>query len=155
MIFKLVVALIMLGSGMYLFKDGFAPFLEKLNTIDPNLTGITNKESPLFRDFFEIVICQIVVGIAIVCQPHIITKSLMLKSPAQVNKFLLSAIIFMIFFFLVVGVGFYARILFPDLTYEGHKMKMDEIIPNYVIARFSVFVGMIVVIGLVSAGQAT
>lgn len=154
-IFKLVVALIMLGSGMYLFKDGFAPFLEKLNTIDPNLTGITNKESPLFRDFFEIVICQIVVGIAIVCQPHIITKSLMLKSPAQVNKFLLSAIIFMIFFFLVVGVGFYARILFPDLTSEGHKMKMDEIIPNYVIARFSVFVGMIVVIGLVSAGQAT
>lgn len=153
--FKLAVALIMLGSGFYLFKDGFAPFMQKLHDIDPNLTGLSNKESPLFRDFFEIVICQIIVGMAIVCQPHIITKSLMLKSPSQVNKFLLSAIVFMIFFFLVVAVGFYARIFFPDLTVDGKKMKMDEIISNYVVARFSVFVGMIVVIGLVSAGQAT
>lgn len=154
-VFKLVVALIMLGSGLYLFKDGMGPFLVRLNGIDPNLTTLTNKQSPLFRDFFEIVICQVIVGIAIVCQPHIITKTLMLKSPTQVNKFLLSAIVFMTLFFLVVGVGFYARIMYPDLSYNGQKMKMDEIIPNYVVSRFSVLIGMIVVIGLVSAGQAT
>src|SRR5690606_9492719 len=97
----------------------------------------------------------IIVGMAIVCQPHIITKSSMLKSPSQVHKFLLSARVFMIFFFLVVAGGVYARIFFPDVTVDGKKMKMDEIISNYVVARFSVFVGMIVVIGLVSAGQAS
>ncbi|WP_250254091.1 sodium:solute symporter [Chryseobacterium sp. Marseille-Q3244] len=154
-IFKLLVALIMLGSGFYLFKDGIGSFLGKLHDIDPNLTTLTNKESPLFRDFFEIVVCQIIVGVAIICQPHIITKTLMLKSPAHVNKFLLSAIVFMTLFFLVVGVGFYARIIYPDLTINEQKMKMDEIIPNYVVARFSVLVGLIVVVGLVSAGQAT
>ncbi|AZA76410.1 hypothetical protein EG347_02160 [Chryseobacterium sp. G0186] len=97
-VFKLVVALIMLGSGLYVFKEGVVLFLSKLNAIDPNLTTWTNKESPLFRDFFEMVVCQIVVG-AVVCQPHIITKTLMLKSPAYVNKFLFSAIIFMSLFF--------------------------------------------------------
>ncbi|MCB0375585.1 MAG: sodium:solute symporter, partial [Sinomicrobium sp.] len=123
--------------------------------IDPNLTKPTNTTSFLFRDYFEIIFAQIVVGIAVVCQPHIITKSLLLKEPKKINTYLFSGIAFMTVFFLVVITGLYARIGFPDLTVNGAPLKMDEIIPTYVVTRFSVGMGMIIVVGLISAGLST
>ena len=38
---------------------------------------------------------------------------------------------------------------------DGQKMKMDEIIPIYVIKRFSAAAGILVVVGLISAGLST
>lgn len=154
-IIMFVVAIILLTSGFEYFEGGINSFFEKLSEIDPNLTKTTNKESFLFRDYFEIIITQIIIGVAIVCQPHIITKSLLLKDKDKVNSYLFSAMIFMIVFFLVVGVGFFARLTFPDLTFNGVKLKMDEIIPTYVVTKFSVGVGLIIVVGLISAGLST
>ena len=85
----LVVAFLMLGSGYEHFSAGVHGFWEKLAAIDPQLTTITNPSSPLSRDFFEIFICNFVVGIAVVCQPHIITRSLMLRNDSDVNRYLL------------------------------------------------------------------
>ena len=150
-----VVALMMIFSGVDLFEGGISAFAQKLNVIDPNLTTTFNTTSPLYRDFFEVVICQAIVGVAIVCQPHIMTKSLMLKNPDKVNSYLFFAIGSMIIFFLIVIAGLYARIMFPDLTINGNKMKMDEIIPNYVVKRFSATAGIIVIVGLISAGLST
>ena len=45
--------------------------IQKLADIDPVLTQSTNPHSVLFRDFFEIAFAQIIVGAAVVCQPHI------------------------------------------------------------------------------------
>ncbi len=150
-----VVALMMIFSGVDLFEGGISAFAQKLNVIDPNLTTTFNTTSPLYRDFFEVVICQAIVGVAIVCQPHIMTKSLMLKNPEKVNSYLFFAIGSMIIFFLIVIAGLYARIMFPDLMINGNKMKMDEIIPNYVVKRFSATAGIIVIVGLISAGLST
>ena len=150
-----VVAVILLGSGYEHFSAGVKGFLDSLAAIDPQLTAATYPESPLFRDFFEIIFCQAVVGIAIVCQPHIITKSLLLKSDSDVNKFLTTAIVVEILFFFVVFAGFYARLAFPELTLNGEALPMDSIIPSYVVAEFPVFVGLIVVLGLISAGIST
>lgn len=85
----IVVAIILLTSGYEHFSDGISGFLAKLKAIDPALADGTNPQSPLFRDYFEIIFCQVVVGIAIVCQPHIITKSLLLKNDNQVNTYLI------------------------------------------------------------------
>ena len=74
----LVVAVILVGSGWEHFSDGVGGFLAKLRAIDPDIAGLYNTASPLFRDGFEVIFCTIVVGAAIVCQPHIITKSLLL-----------------------------------------------------------------------------
>ena len=150
-----VVALMIIFSGVDLFEGGVSGFTAKLNAIDPNLTKTFNESSPLYRDFFEVVICQAIVGVAIVCQPHIMTKSLMLKNPEKVNSYLFFAIGSMTIFFLIVIAGLYARIMFPDLTVDGNKMKMDEIIPVYVVKRFSVAAGILVVVGLISAGLST
>lgn len=149
------VALILIGSGYEFFENGIAGFIKKLGAVDENLIKSTNENSFLFRDYFEIILAQIIIGIAIVCQPHIITKSLLLKDSKKINKYLFSGIMFMIVFFLVVIVGLYARLTFPDLAIDGTALKMDEIIPTYVVVKFSLGIGMFIIVGLISAGLST
>ncbi|MCD6543165.1 MAG: sodium:solute symporter [Flavobacteriaceae bacterium] len=156
----LIVAVILLSSGYEHFKGGIDSFWSSLANINPELVKPTNKDSLLFRDFFEIGFAQIVVGIAVVIQPHIITKSLFLKKESEVNTFLTSAIIAMTLFFSVVFVGLYARLQFPNLEVDGVPLRTDDIIPTYVISIFSegwssVVIGLIVILGLLSAGFST
>lgn len=151
----IVVAFILLGSGYEHFSNGVNGFLDKLASIDPNLTKATNETSYLFRDYFEIIFAQIVIGVAIVCQPHIITKSLLLKTDKDVNKYLTAGIITQLLFFSVVIVGLYARIEFPDLTVNGETLMLDGVVSAYVVREFPVFFGLIVVMGLISAGIST
>ncbi|MFZ1519492.1 MAG: sodium:solute symporter [Ignavibacteriaceae bacterium] len=154
-VIMIVVAFILLGSGYEHFSNGIHGFLDKLSAIDPKLTQPTNNTSFLFRDYFEIIFTQIVIGVAIVCQPHIITKSLLLKTDKDVNKYLTAGIITQMLFFLVVITGLYARIVFPDLTVNGIPLKLDGVISAYVVREFPVYVGLIVVLGLISAGIST
>ncbi len=156
----LVVAVILLTSGLEHFRDGINGFFQKLAAIDPMLVKNTNPSSQLFRDYFEIIFAQIVIGVAVVCQPHIITKSLFLKKESDVNTFLVSAVIAQMLFFSVVFVGLYARLQFPDLIAGGKILKADDVIPTYVVSVFSkgwfsVIVGLIVIMGLISAGLST
>ncbi len=159
-IIMLIVAVILIFSGYDFLKDGIDQFWNSLANINPLLVEYTNKESLLFRDFFEIGFAQIIVGIAVVIQPHIITKSLFIKKESEVNTFLISAIIAEILFFSVIFVGLYARLEFPDLTINGTQMTTDDIIPSYVISIFSdglgsVIIGLVVILGLLSAGFST
>ncbi|MBE0551985.1 MAG: sodium:solute symporter [Ignavibacterium sp.] len=154
-VIMIVVAFILLGSGYEHFSNGIHGFLDKLSAIDPKLTQPTNETSFLFRDYFEIIFTQIVIGVAIVCQPHIITKSLLLKTDKDVNKYLTAGIITQMLFFLVVIVGLYARIVFPDLTINGIPLKLDGVVSAYVVREFPVYIGLIVVMGLISAGIST
>lgn len=156
----LVVAIILLTSGYEHFRDGIMGMMQKLADIDPVLVKAKNPSSPLFRDFYEIIIAQVVVGIAIVVQPHIITKSLLLKKESEVNRFLIVAGTVQMLFFLVVIAGLYARLTFPDLKFNGTALSNDTIIPTYVTYIFSngkiaVIVGLVVVLGLISAGVST
>lgn len=154
-VLMLVVAFILLGSGYEHFKGGIHNFLDKLAAIDPVLVQPTNPDSPLFRDWFEIVFCNLVVGIAIVCQPHILTKSLLLKKESDVNRYLVTGIVVEAIFFAVVIAGLYARLRFPDLMVNGQKINMDSIISTYVVSEFPVYAGIVVVMGLLSAGLST
>lgn len=154
-ILMLIVAFILLGSGYEHFSNGVHGFLDKLAAIDPQLISTTNDSSFLFRDYFEIFIAQFIVGIAIICQPHILTKSLLLKSDEDVNKYLTTGIITQFLFFSVVIVGLYIRLTFPDLSVNGEAVPMDGLVSTYVVSEFPVFVGLILVMGLISAGLST
>lgn len=156
----IIVAVILIGSGIQFFKEGLVGFIDKLRIIDPVLVKSTNPQSPLFRDLFEIIFVQIVVGAAVVVQPHIITKSLLLKKESDVNKFLTVAVIAQILFYSVVLVGLFARLTFPNLAQNGVPLNVDSIIPAYVIEVFSggmgsLLVGLLVIMGLISAGFST
>lgn len=156
----IVVAVILLGSGLDYFKEGIDSFWSQLAEINPRLTESTYPESPLFRNYYEIIFAQILVGIAIVVQPHIITKSLLLKDNKDVKTFLWTAVIVQILFFSVVFIGFYARLTFPDLQVDGVPLTNDSIVPAYVVERFSngtlgLAVGLFVILGLIGAGMST
>jgi len=151
----LVVAVVLLTSGYEHFSNDVNGFLQKLEAIDPKLIGVTDTYSPLFRDYFEVIVCQIVIGIAVIFQPHIITKSLLLKSEKDVNRYLLTGILVEIVFFAVVIAGLYARLEFPDLTINGEALKVDEVISTYVVNEFPVYLGLLVVLGLIAAGIST
>ncbi len=154
-ILMIIVAVILLTSGFGHFSEGIDAFWSKLDALDPNMSFSFNASSPLFRDWFEVIVCNFIVGIAIVCQPHIITKSLLLKTDEDVNKYLTVAIVVETLFFFVLFAGFYARLMFPDLMNDGVPMKMDGILSAYVVKQFSVGVGIVVVLGLIAAGLST
>ncbi|HED07615.1 MAG TPA: sodium:solute symporter [Ignavibacteria bacterium] len=154
-ILMIIVAFILLGSGYEHFSKGVYGFINSLNAIDPKLTQLTNGSSFLFRDLFELIVVPIIIGVAIICQPHILTKSLLLKTNKDVNKYLLVGIVTEALFFLVIFAGFYARLTFPDLSYNGAPLKMDGILSAYVVQKFSVYIAILVVMGLISAGLST
>lgn len=151
----IIVAVVLLTSGHQHFSEGIDGFLTKLDAIDPGLASVYNSSSPFFRDFFEVFICQVVVGIAIVCQPHIITKSLLLKKDSHVNTYLLVGIVVEFLFFLVVFVGLYARLENPTLELNGSAISLDGVLSTYVVSKFKVGVAIIVIMGLISAGLST
>ena len=151
----IVVALILLGSGFEHFADGFSGLVARLRAVDPDLATLYNPHSPLFRDGFEVAFCTAVVGIAIVCQPHIITKSLLLKEEREVNRYLAAGAAVQVLFFLVVFAGLYARLEFPDLSLGGRTIVPDSVISTYLVTEFPWFVGVIVFLGLIAAGMST
>ena len=152
---KLLVAIVLLTSGYEHFSQGVHGFIAKLAAIDPALTHATNPGSYLFRDYFEIIVCQVVIGTAIVCQPHLITKSLLLDSEKDVNRYLTTAVLVLTVFFSVVFVGLYARLAFPGLVLNGQELRMDKIMSAYVVREFPVYIGLLVILGLISAGIST
>ncbi|HKL17933.1 MAG TPA: hypothetical protein VJ905_03160 [Halalkalibaculum sp.] len=154
-VLMVIVAFILLGSGYEHFSNGVTGFIDKLNAIDPKLTQVTNDSSFLFRDYFEILVAPFIVGIAIVCQPHILTKSLLLKDEDDVNRYLVVGVVVQFLFFLVVIAGLYARISFADLSVNGEALPMDGIISAYVVKEFTVALALIIVLGLISAGIST
>ncbi len=143
-----VVAIILLGSGVHLFFDGEG-FLTRLAAIDPNLVSVTNAASPYFRNLFEIFFCNFLVGIAIVCQPHVVAKVLYLKNEEQVTSYLLTAtLVGLVFSFLMI-VGLYARLTLPPID------RMDLVVPTYVAATFSPIVQVVIMLGILCAGLST
>lgn len=151
----LVVALILIFSGTEYFSEGIDGFLDRLAAINPVLAQPLNKESFLFRDYFEIIFCQLVVGVAVICQPHILTKALLLKSEKDVNRYLLVGGIVQAVFFAVIIVGLYARLTFPDLTIDGTAIAPDALVSTYVVSQFPVYIMLILIFGLISAGMST
>ncbi len=154
-VIMVIVAVILLGSGYEHFVGGISGFVGKLKAVDPNLITLYNSESPLFRDFFEVVFCTVVVGISVVCQPHIITKSLLLENKRDVNRYLVAGILVQMLFFLVVFVGLYARLDFPTLEHAGQAITPDSVTSTYLVTQFPWFVGVLVFLGLISAGMST
>lgn len=150
-----IVAVILLFSGYQYFDAGLSGFWAQISDIDPLLAQKYNPESPLFRDFFEVVICNFIIGIAIVCQPHIITRSLMLRSEKDINKYLVTSILVLILFFSVLIVGLYARLQMPDLMQNGVAISLDSIVSVYVVNRFTPYLGVLVIFGLLAAGLST
>ncbi len=149
-IFMIVTAILFLISGSLLRGLDPVTLFSKLKEIDPDLVGIVNPKSQLFRDIFEVFIANFLVGIAIICQPHIISKALYLKSEKDLNKYLITVVIVGSLFFMVLFTGLYARVFL-----EGEILKPDQSISKYINTAFPPFAIALVTLGILSAGFST
>lgn len=146
----IIVAVMFLASGAPHFADGIGGFFDKLAAVGPHYGEATNPTSLLFRDWFEVFVANFVVGVAIILQPHIISKSLYLRSEKDVNKYLATATVVAGLFFAVLITGLFAR-----LTLEGEPLAPDVVMATYMVTEFSSFLRAVVVLGLLAAGFST
>jgi SSS family solute:Na+ symporter/sodium/pantothenate symporter len=143
----LVVALVLIGAGLPLLAGaGITP---RLAAIDPNLVGAVNPASPYFRSVFEVFVCNFLVGLAIVCQPHVLSKALYLREERDVRRYLATAIACGIVFSGVLVTGLWAR-----LTLAGPQ-PIDRVIPTWIAQTFPPEVQVLIAIGLLCAGLST
>lgn len=159
----LVVALVLILSNLSMFWSD-PPLMKELADIQPTLATATNPYSLLFRNYFEVFVCNFLVGVAIVCQPHILSKALYLKEDSQVRQYLTVAILGGLVFVCVMVVGLYARVLFQPVNEVGSLfsmmsqapvLKFDGIVPTYIFMNFSATVRVLIGIGILCAGLST
>ncbi|MCO4771607.1 MAG: sodium:solute symporter [Deltaproteobacteria bacterium] len=143
----LIVAFILIGAGAPQLLTG--ELLPALAAQDSNLVAITNPTSLYFRNLFEVFVCNFVVGLAVVCQPHIVGKALYLKDDAQVRTFLSVAVVAGTVFLGVLLVGLYARTAIPLDT------RIDAVVPTWIAATFPPSLQVLVSLGMLCAGLST
>lgn len=151
----LVVAAVLLGSGLDLF-DGH--FLERLAAVDPALASVTNPGSILFRNLFEVFGVNLVVGFALALQPHFLVKSLYVRTDRDVNRYLAIAIGAGVVFNLVLLCGLFARVRAEDAVTSfmaESGMGIDGVMAGYIIHTFSTPVQALVSIAILAAGMST
>jgi SSS family solute:Na+ symporter/sodium/pantothenate symporter len=148
-IIMLVVAVLLVASGVELFSGGFGAFAERLSGVAPHYASIVNPDSLLFRDLFEVLVANFIVGLAIIMQPHIMSKALYLRSERDVNAYLVTAVITGTVFTTVMLVGLYARL---DL---GGALEPDAAVATYIATEFAPPLRALIMLGVLAAGFST
>jgi SSS family solute:Na+ symporter/sodium/pantothenate symporter len=117
--------------------------------VAPHFGSVTNPSSLLFRDLFEVVVANFVIGLAIIMQPHIISKSLYLRSERDVNTYLVTAMAAGTVFTAVLLVGLYARLSL------GADLPPDRVVATYIATTFSPGLRALIMLGVLAAGFST
>jgi SSS family solute:Na+ symporter/sodium/pantothenate symporter len=145
----LAVAVILVASGVAVFANGLGGFFGQLDAVAPFYGSVTNPTSLLFRDLFEVVVANFVIGLAIIMQPHIISKSLYLRSERDVNTYLVTAMVAGTIFTTVLLVGLYARLSL------GADLPPDRVVAEYILASFAPGLRAFIMLGVLAAGFST
>ncbi len=145
----LAVAVILVASGAAVFADGLGGFFDQLDAVAPFYGSVTNPSSLLFRDLFEVVVANFVIGLAIIMQPHIISKSLYLRSERDVNTYLVTAMVAGTVFTTVLLVGLYARLSL------GGDLPPDRVVATYIASSFAPGLRAFIMLGVLAAGFST
>ncbi len=145
----LAVAVILVASGAAVFGEGLGGFFGKLDAVAPHYGSMINPTSLLFRSFFEVVIANFVIGLAIIMQPHIISKSLYLRSERDVNTYLVTAMVAGTVFTSVLVIGLYARMQL------GADLPPDRVVATYITSAFAPGLRAFIMLGVLAAGFST
>ncbi len=143
------VAVALVASGAELFAGGAGHFFARLDLVGPHYGAVTNPDSLLFRDLFEVVGANFLIGLALIMQPHIISKALYLRSERDVNLYLATAVVVGTLFTLVMVTGLYARISL------GGGLPPDRVVATYIVEAFSPGARAFIMLGVLAAGFST
>lgn len=151
-IIMIIAALVMLATSIPYLSGGLDGLLNSLAAVSPELAEPVNEKSALFRDYFEVFFSNFVVGIAVVMQPHIMSKALFLRSERDVNTYLVTAGIVATLFFMLIGMGLIAR-----LALDGQALvRPDQAIATFLQTdTFTAWTRAIVVLGILCSSIST
>ncbi len=147
-----VVALIIVGSGLHFFAGGVGHAMDTIAAQDPNLVKAVNPASGLFGSAFSVYVCGFVIGFALVCQPHIMTKALYVGDAKAVRRYLVVAITVSLIFTAMLLVGLYAHL--SDIP-AAALARQDGVVMAYVTHTFSPTMIAIITVALMAAGMST
>ncbi len=154
----LLVAAIVIISGLPLIIGDFSGFVAALAAQDPLLLAPVKTDGQLFNDVFSIYVAGFLVGAAVVCQPHILTKALYVNSDRDVKRYLIVLGFALGLFFLLGTVGFYARLTVPpEQLIDGASgaFRQDLVMTMYLKHAFPDWVFTLISIVLLAAAMST
>jgi SSS family solute:Na+ symporter/sodium/pantothenate symporter len=152
------VALLVLASGLPLLLAEDPGFVEALRAQDPGLLAAVKPDGRLFNDVFSIYVAGFLVGAAVVCQPHILTKALYVRSDRAVRDYLLVFAGLFLLFLLLATVGLYARIAVPPeqlLDPASGLVRQDWVMTEYLKTVFPDWVFAPIAVVLLAAAMST
>ncbi|MEX2495387.1 MAG: sodium:solute symporter family protein [Woeseia sp.] len=152
------VTLLILGACLKLALTEPVPILDQLRNVDPNLVKLVNREGLLFNDVFSIYIAGFVIGAVLVCQPHILTKALYVKTDSDVRRYLALFTVVFVLFFLLGTVGFFAHLVVPPeaLTDPGtSRFRQDLVMTVFLKTVFPEWVFTLISVVLLAAAMST
>lgn len=154
-----VVTAIILASGIGYLGDGIGPFLAEIGQKDPNLLLVVNPSSSLFSSTFSIFVCGFIIGFALVCQPHIMSKALYVKNDREVWKYLGVCFAVSILFTSLLLIGLWARIasIPPQALIDPATgaFRQDLVVAAYLANTFGPATLALVSIAILAAGMST
>ena len=158
-IIMVVIAGIIVASGFPLLAEGFGAFFDKIAAVNPNLVATINPQSPLYGSLFSVWIAGFVIGFALVCQPHILTKALYVKTDKAVLQYLLVSTAVSLVFTGLLLVGLYAHVAdIPPAAFLDPVTgfpKADAVVTVYIAETFSPVMRSVIAVALMAAGMST
>ncbi|MEY3012753.1 MAG: hypothetical protein RIT45_1488 [Pseudomonadota bacterium] len=153
------IATILVASGWDTLAGGWEGVTTRLATIDPNLALTANPKSPLYASTFSVWISGFVIGFGLVCQPHILTKALYVRSDRQVAAYLGVATVISVIFTALLLIGLYARL--GDIPADAFldaatgRPKADAVVTVYIQHTFGPGLRAVIAVALLAAGMST
>jgi len=158
-ILMILASAAILWTGIELIMETHNPgFWEQISQKDPNLLKLINPEGKLFNDFFSTYIAGFFIGAALVCQPHILTKALYVKTNKDVRNYIIVVGIVLLLFLLLVSAGFFAHVVVDPaqlIDPSTGEFRQDLVMTVYLMNVFPDWTFTLVSIVLLAAAMST
>jgi sodium/pantothenate symporter len=153
----ILVTLVILWSGMKLMLS--EPDLwARIRMKDPHLLGWVNPGSLLYKDFFSTYVAGFCIGGALVCQPHILTKALYVKSDRAVRDYIIVFGVVFLLFTLLLLAGFWAYLTVPEELFvdpSNGAFRQDLVMTVYLRMVFPDWLFTVISVVLLAAAMST
>lgn len=153
----ILVTVVVLGSGISLMLNTNA-FFSVLSEPNTDLLAWVNPGSALFNDVFSTYIAGFCIGAALVCQPHILTKALYVKTDRDVRRYILVFSVVFLLFTLLLLAGFWAHLTVPAeqlLDPATGDFRQDLVMTAYLQNVFPDWLFTIISVVLLAAAMST
>lgn len=150
-IMMLLVAAGLFIHGLHYLSD--TPW-DRLRAIGSDYVAVFNPSSDLYFSFFSVFVSGFVITFALMLQPHILTKVLYLRSPKDVNAFIVTTVLSGSVFMLMLAIGFYARLAGYEIDSQDTVVR-EYLLREFMGTPFGDLILAFIFVALLAAGMST